>query len=141
LKDPNCHCIDPTKDLVLNPNAWVDAPPGQFGTSAPYLNEYRWQRQPSESMSLGRNFFVNRERNVKFEIRAEFYNVFNRLFLSSPEPIKLSGTNGILIGANPAAPRQTDGQNRLTAGYGFVNWVGGAGSQPRAGQVVARVTF
>ncbi len=21
LKDPNCHCIDPTKDLVLNPNA------------------------------------------------------------------------------------------------------------------------
>jgi len=71
LKDPNCHCIDPTKDLVLNPKAWVDAPPGQFGTTAPYLNDYRWQRQPSESMSLARNFFVNRERNVKFEVRAE----------------------------------------------------------------------
>ncbi|HYR86235.1 MAG TPA: TonB-dependent receptor, partial [Terriglobia bacterium] len=61
LKDPNCRCIDPTKDLVLNPNAWVDAPPGQFGKTAPYLNDYRWQRQPAESVSLGRNFFVNRE--------------------------------------------------------------------------------
>ena len=141
LKDPNCHCIDPTKDLVLNPNAWVDAPPGQFGTSAPYLNDYRWQRQPSESMSLGRAFFVNRERNLKFEVRAEFYNVFNRLFLTSPEPLKLSGTAGILAGANPAMSTTRDGDGRLTAGYGFVNWVNGAGSQPRTGQVVARVVF
>jgi len=142
LKDPNCHCIDPTKDLVLNPKAWVDAAPGTFGTTAPYLNDYRWQRQPAESMSLARSFFVNRERNVKFEVRAEFYNVFNRLFLSSPEPVKLSGGGGgILIGANPAAPTTRDNQGRLTAGYGYVNWVNGAGSQPRSGQVIARVTF
>jgi len=142
LKDPNCHCIDPTKDLVLNPNAWVDAAPGTFGTSAPYLNDYRWQRQPAESVSLARSFFVSRERNVKFEVRAEFYNIFNRLFLSSPEPIKLSGgAVGVLTGANPAAPTTRDNQGRLTAGYGYVNWVNGAGSQPRSGQVVARLTF
>jgi hypothetical protein len=127
---------------VLNPNAWVDAPPGQFGKTAPYLNDYRWQRQPGESLSLGRNFFVNRERNVKFEVRAEFYNMFNRLFLSSPEPVKLSGGGGgILSGANPAAPPTFDNQGRRTGGYGYVNWVNGAGSQPRSGQVVARVTF
>ncbi|HYR87391.1 MAG TPA: hypothetical protein VE422_25125, partial [Terriglobia bacterium] len=128
--------------LVLNPNAWVDAPPGQFGKTAPYLNDYRWQRQPAESVSLGRNFFVNRERNVKFEVRAEFYNVFNRLFLTSPEPVKLSGGGGgILMGANPVAPTTKDNQGRLTSGYGYVNWVNGAGSTPRSGQVVARVTF
>ena len=92
-------------------------------------------------MSLGRNFFVNRERNVKFEVRADFYNVFNRLFLTSPEPLKLSGTAGILVGANPAAPTTKDFQGRLTGGYGYVNWVNGAGSQPRSGQVVARLTF
>src|SRR6201999_1245078 len=23
LQDPNCHCFDPTKTLVLNPAAWV----------------------------------------------------------------------------------------------------------------------
>ena len=142
LKDPNCHCIDPTKDLVLNPDAWVDAPPGQFGKTAPYLNDYRWQRQPSESMSLGRNFFVNRERNVKFEVRAEFYNVFNRLFLSSPEAVKLSGGGGgILAGANPAAATTHNNQGQLNGGYGYVNWVNGMGSQPRSGQVVARLTF
>lgn len=142
LKDPNCHCIDPTRDLVLNPNAWVDAPPGQFGTTAPYLNDYRWQRQPAESMSFGRTFFVNRERNVKFEVRAEFYNVFNRLFISSPEPVKLSGGGAaLLVGANPAAPTTRDNQGRLTGGYGYVNWVNGAGSQPRSGQIVARMTF
>jgi hypothetical protein len=32
-------------------------------------------------MSLARSCFVNRKRNVKFEVQAEFYNVFNRLFL------------------------------------------------------------
>ncbi len=93
-------------------------------------------------MSFGRNFFVNRERNVRFEIRAEFYNVFNRLFLSSPEPVKLSGGGGgILAGANPAAPTTRDTQQRLTGGYGFVSWANGVGSQPRSGQIVGRLTF
>ena len=93
-------------------------------------------------MSLGRNFFVNRERNVKFEVRAEFYNVFNRLFLSSPEAVKLSGGGGgILAGANPAAPTTHNNQGQLNGGYGYVNWVNGMGSQPRSGQVVARLTF
>ena len=27
-KDPNCGCIDPTKDRVLNAAAWTDAAPG-----------------------------------------------------------------------------------------------------------------
>jgi hypothetical protein len=56
--------------------------------------------------------------------------------------VKLSGGGGgILVGANPAAPTTRDSQQRLTGGYGYVNWVNGAGSQPRSGQVVARVTF
>jgi hypothetical protein len=148
LKDPNCHCIDPTKDLVLNKNAWVDAPAGQFGTSAPYLNDYRWQRQPSESFSFGRIFSINREHNIKFEVRTEFYNVFNRLFLSSPVPVKTGGFT-LLAGRNPIAQTTKDTQQRLTGGFGYVNWFNGgaipgnptAGAQPRTGQVVARLTF
>jgi hypothetical protein len=148
LKDPNCRCIDPTKDLVLNPAAWVDAPGGEFGKTAPYLSEYRWQRQPSEAFSVGRLFFVNRERGVKLEVRAEFQNLFNRLYLSSPIAVKTGGFT-VLTGANPAAPPTFDNQGRRTGGYGYVNWVNGgnsaanptAGARPRSGQIVARLTF
>src|SRR5262245_45044616 len=59
LKDPNCHCINPTdatNGLVLNKAAWSDAPAGTFSQTAPYYNNYRWQRQPSEALSIGRDF-------------------------------------------------------------------------------------
>jgi hypothetical protein len=148
LKDPNCHCIDPTTDLVLNPAAWTDAPAGQFGASAPYYNDYRWQRQPSESVSVARNFVINRERNISFQVRAELQNVFNRLFLASPIAVG-SGGFPSLVGANPVAPVTRDTLGRLTGGYGYVNWFNGgntpliptAGAQPRSGQIVARLTF
>jgi len=125
--DPNCHCFDPTVTSVLNPGAWADAPAGQFGTAAAYYDNYRWQRQPAESVSLGRTFRFTERTN--FTIRAEFYNMFNRVFLSAPS----SG--------NPqqAVTRNSFGQ--LTAGYGFVNTVGGAGTSPRTGQIVGRFVF
>ena len=28
--DINCHCFDPTKTVVLNPNAWTNVPDGQW---------------------------------------------------------------------------------------------------------------
>ena len=39
LKAPNCHCIDPNKDFVLNPKAWSDPAAGQWGTAATYYND------------------------------------------------------------------------------------------------------
>lgn len=41
LKDPNCHCLDPRQDFVLNPAAWSDSAPGQFGTSKAFYDDYR----------------------------------------------------------------------------------------------------
>jgi hypothetical protein len=137
LKDPNCHCIDPTKELVLNPAAWTDAPAGQFGTSAPYYNDYRWQRQPSESFSIGRNFPLAKENKVSLNIRAEFQNVFNRLFLSNPS---VGGQTNV----NPSTPPTNNTFGLFTGGYGYVNWVAGTvgfGARPRTGQIVARVNF
>jgi len=151
LKDPNCHCIDPTKDLVLNPAAWTDAPFGQFGTSAAYYNDYRWQRRPAESLSLGRDFVVDRERKIKLQVRVDLQNIFNRLFLASPIPVSSGTFNVPLTGTNPAAPKTFDTSGKLlTSGYGYVNWVNGgntpgaplnSGAQPRSGQIVARFTF
>ena len=130
--DPNCHCIDPFSTLVLNPSAWQDAPGGQFGTAAPYYNNIRWQRQPAESISLGRTFRFKERANLN--IRAEFYNMFNRVFLTPPSA------------ANPGATTTRNG-NLLTGGYGFVNMVQNAITNPgyvetpRTGQIVARFQF
>lgn len=125
LQDPNCSCIDPRQNLVLNPAAWVDAPPGQFGTSAGYYNDYRWQRQVSESMNFGRRIPVRE--GMYFELRAEFFNIFNRLNLPMPS----SG--------NPTATVTRNSAGELTGGFGFVN-PNNVGGQ-RTGQLVIRFTF
>lgn len=139
LVDPNSH-FDPTTQLVLNPAAWTDAPAGTYGTSAPYYNDFRWQRQPAESLGFGRIFRI--KERFSLQVRAEFQNIFNRLFYALPEdsttytPATLTSHGGTL-GATSGL---------LSAGYGYVNWVnGGAGStdaaQPRSGQLIARFTF
>jgi hypothetical protein len=128
--DPNCHCFNPQTTVVLSSNAWTDAPAGTWGVSAPFYNNYRWQRQPAESMSFGRNFRMGPEGRYNLFVRAEFQNIFNRVFFSAP----LTGYT------NPAAPL-TSAAGVLTGGYGTVATLGGAGAQPRQGQVVARFTF
>jgi hypothetical protein len=140
LFDPNCKCFDPVTQTVLDPTAWTDAAAGQFGTAAPYYNDYRWQRQPAESMSLGRNFVIHRERGINLQVRAELFNVFNRTFLSSPAGVS-TGFGFIGAGANPALPVTRNTLGQVTGGYGYVNTVNGLGTQPRTGQIVARFTF
>jgi hypothetical protein len=123
-KDPNCGCIDPNKDLVLNPAAWSDAPAGQWGYSSAFYNDYRWQRQASENLNMGRRFQVREK--MYLEIRAEFFNAFNRLGLTAPS----SG--------NPT--QTTTFSNGVpTGGYGYINANGIAGQ--RNGQLVARFQF
>ena len=88
LKDLNCHCIDPKKDLVLNPAAWTNPTDGQFGTGSLYYNDYRQQRRPSESMSLGRVFKMRE--GMALTVRMNFQNIFNRLEMQNPSaPISL----------------------------------------------------
>ena len=135
--DPNCHCFNPQTTLPLNPAAWTDAAPGTFGTSAAYYNNYRWQRQPQESLSLQRNFPIAKEGRVVLSIRAEFYNVFNRVALTPPS---VGGFGTVNTKTAPSA--LTTGA--YTAGYGFINMVPGATGyveQPRSGQLVARIQF
>ncbi len=148
LFDPNCKCFDPTTQLVLNPAAWTDAPAGTFGTSAPYYNDYRWQRQPAESISLGRNFRLAKEGRVNLNVRAEFQNMFNRVFLANPLAVSAS-SSPFVIGAgapNPLSPTVCVGGpckagSTLSSGYGFVNTFNGGAATPRTGQMVARFTF
>lgn len=71
--------------------------------------------------------------------------MFNRLFLSSPAGV---GQTTQPAGPNPAAT-VTKPNGILTSGFGVVNTfnitlpgqIPGNGSQPRTGQIVARVSF
>ncbi|MBV9506081.1 MAG: carboxypeptidase regulatory-like domain-containing protein, partial [Acidobacteriia bacterium] len=74
LKDLNCHCIDPTKNLVLNPAAWTNPADGQWGNSALYYNDFRYERRPAESMSFGRVFRF--KERAALTVRMNFQNIF-----------------------------------------------------------------
>jgi hypothetical protein len=136
LKDPNCGCFNPQTDQVLNPKAWVDAPAGTWTTSAPFYNDYRWQRQPAESMSFARNFRMGNEGRYNLQVRMEFQNVFNRTFVSVPSvanpnaAIPTTSYVGTVIN-NPG----------FTGGFGTIATLNGVGTQPRTGQGVIRFSF
>jgi len=140
LVNPNS-TFDPTQQLVLNPKAWVEPPYGTFGTSAPYYNDFRWQRQPAESMSFGRIFRI--KERYQLQIRAEFQNIFNRLFYQAPADgapfgFPFTSVTTPTLHGNPGGT--------LSQGFGYVNWVNGGltqfgGAQPRSGQIVGRFTF
>jgi hypothetical protein len=136
LVNPNSH-FDPTTQLVLNPNAWVEAPYGTFGSSAAYFNDFRWQRQPAESLALGRIFAVGKEGRYRLQVRAEFQNIFNRTFYAAPSNSGATTTTSATVRANSLSGTG----NLLSSGWGYVNWLNGGSAQPRSGQIVARFTF
>jgi hypothetical protein len=118
LTDLNCHCVDPSKQLVLNPAAWSNPTDGQWGTAAPYYNDYRYQRRPSESLSLGRVFSFRE--SMKLTIRMNFQNILNRTQMGNPTatnplaPTTCTGGSGAAC-TNPATA------GALTGGFGFIN--------------------
>jgi hypothetical protein len=137
LKDLNCGCIKPDVETVLNPAAWVDAPLGTFGAQQTYYGDFRGQRRPNESMAFGKRFSFGERSRKAFTIRAEFFNIFNRM-VSLPDPVT----------TNPQTLPTRSGQGVLTGGFGFVNFnaidsnnQNNAYPAPRTGQFVARIEF
>ncbi|HXE63299.1 MAG TPA: TonB-dependent receptor [Bryobacteraceae bacterium] len=136
--DLNCHCFDPNTTFVLNPKAWTNPAPGQFG-SGTYYDDFRQQRHPLETLSIGRTFRLKEK--VNLAVRAEWTNIFNRAFINNP------------TATNPLAPQNrlggsTASNAQTIAGYGFINnavlnqgTFAVAGGAPRSGQLVARLTF
>jgi hypothetical protein len=136
--NPNSH-FDPSTTLVMNPKAWAQPADGQFGVSAPYYIGNRWQRQPAESLSVGRIFRVKEKYQI--QVRAEFQNVFNRVFYALPSSeIGFGGASASPSFTNPF-PVTGSTTGALSGGYGFVNAFNGAGTTPRTGQIIFRFTF
>ncbi len=139
--NPNSH-FDPTKTVVLNSAAWSNQTTETFGDAAPYYSNCRWQRQPAESLSLGRTFHITEK--LQLLVQAQFFNVFNRVFY--PEPTAATTSTSPATFSNPF-PGSASPTGALNGGYGFVNTLNGGtagngiGPAPRSGQLVARFTF
>src|SRR6202007_1374040 len=112
------------KQLVLNPQAWMEPPYGTFGASAVYFNDFRWQRQPAESMAFGRIFRIKERAQVT--VRAEFQNIFNRLFYGVPaNGAPFGGVTTLLTSPTVRGNTLSGNAGLLSSGFGYVNWVNG----------------
>jgi len=104
--DINCHCFDPTKTIVLNPNAWDNVPDGQWAADNSTLRFYRGFRQPVENANFSRSFRITER--VNLNVRVEFNNVFNRMQLPArprrPEtsPVHPSSSTAVPIPVSTA---------------------------------------
>ncbi len=109
LQDLNCHCFDPNTTFVLNPAAWTNPAPGQYGGQT-YYNDFRGERRPVENFAFGRQFHV-RER-LTLNVRAEFSNIFNRTYVNNPS---VNGA-GISPETAPTCKLPTGGNGACQAG-------------------------
>ena len=126
--------LRPPGNASAESGGWADAALGQFGVSAPSYDSYR-QRWPVENLNFGRIFRIREKLNL--QIRAEFLNIFNRVFLTPPAIGGFAGTNTNTVG------QKTNGIYTNGYGYGYINVIPGATGyieQPRTGQIVAKVT-
>jgi hypothetical protein len=135
--DLNCHCFDPTKNVVLNPNAWANVPDGQWANNFGSIRDYRGFRYPTENANFGRTFRIKEK--VVFNIRAEFSNAFNRTRL--PQPASGNGPPGTPGFATKPTLQSTGPYVGLySGGFGtVVPTVGTSGY--RTGTLVGRITF
>jgi hypothetical protein len=136
-KDPNCHCINPLKDFILNPKAWSEPAAGQFGGSTVYYNDYRQQRLPDEQVSLGRLFKIGEK--LDLQVRAEFFNALNRTRFV-PFATTFNGVASTAI--NASATQVVNAQGNAVSGYGII-LMGNRdmGENPRTGQLIARFSW
>jgi hypothetical protein len=126
LQDLNCHCIDPNKQFVLNPAAWANPANGVYGTSAPFYNDYRYQRRPDEELSLARTFHIRE--HISLMVRGEFFNPFNRTQMNNP------------VVTNPQATQTLSNTGVPVSGFGMIS-TGSVFNFPRHGQIVGRIQW
>jgi hypothetical protein len=91
-------------------------------------------------MAFGRTFHMKERYALMF--RVEFQNIFNRLFYSAPSDGSAFAVAPTFTTSPTIRGNSLNGvTGLLSSGFGYVNWLGGAGALPRSGQIVARFTF
>lgn len=130
LHSLNKHNVDPYTTFFLNPAAWANPAPAAYASSKPYYSDFRQARQPAEQLGVGKAFTF--KEGVKFSLRADFFNVFNRWTYPN---LNVNSTS---------TPVQYNSNGSISNGFGYLgNSISGAGGNfaPRSGEFVARIQF
>lgn len=131
LHSLNDHSVNPRTTFFLNPAAWANPSPGTYATSKPYYSDFRGPRYPNEQLGFGKVFAIGEE--LKFSLRADFNNVFNRWAYP-----------GLQGAQSPFATPSFGPDGSITNGFGYLgDTISGAGGNfsPRNGSIVARIQF
>jgi hypothetical protein len=131
----NCHCFDPNKTIALNPAAWTNPAPGQYGGAA-YYEGFRQQRRPVENFGVGRVFPIKEKASLS--VRVEFTNIFNRTEVNTPSTTSPQ-TAPTCITASGATGPCSAGET-VASGFGSIN-TSTTATVPRQGQIVAKISF
>jgi hypothetical protein len=132
----NCHCFNPNTAIVLNPAAWANPAPGQFGSAANTTN-FSTQRRPVENMGLGRMFRI--KERVSMNLRVEFVNIFNRTYLNNPS-LTSPQTAPVCVEPNGTNGACSQPGLQTVSGFGTINTTTTL-YPPRVGQIIARFQF
>ena len=89
-------------DLYLNSAAFVQPAPFTFGTGAPREPDLRNFALFNEDLALSKRTYIGETMNV--ELRAEFFNLLNRVRFGNPNTNSTSGGFG-LVGGQGNSPR------------------------------------
>ncbi|MEO8099892.1 MAG: TonB-dependent receptor [Acidobacteriota bacterium] len=140
--DINCHCFDPTKNILLNPLAWSNVPDGQWAAQQNTIRSYRGIRAPQENLNISRNFRIKEK--VVIHIRAEFQNVMNRtrLLTNAATPGNAINTSG--FATKPVVVTTGQYKGLYSSGFGVLNPFTATTPgtpQARTGTLIARITF
>jgi len=137
--DINCHCFDPTKNILLNPAAWENVPDGTFAVQQSTIRQYRGIRAPQENLNISRNFRI--KEGITLHIRAEFQNVMNRtrLLTNAATPGNAIGTSGFQT--TPSTFTTGPNAGLYSTGFGVLSPISAGTPQARSGTLIGRITF
>jgi hypothetical protein len=91
-------------------------------------------------MNIGRTFRFREGGKMSLNIRAEFFNVFNRVEINNPSAGSPQGTRSCTNGTIAAGTNVCKAGGATPSGFGSIGYTS-LQSQPRNGQLVARFNF
>ncbi len=98
MPNPNCHPNDPTSDhtgCFFLANAFASGPLGQFGNA----NRQFFHGPGLNNTDFGLSKRTNIKESMGFEVRAEFFNIFNHAQFNNPNGNQASGQFGQVTSA------------------------------------------